>query len=318
MIWIIVGLLAIILVWPFLVPMPKPTDIVDEEQLADLDSHFTDINGIRVHYKEMGQGEPVFILLHGFGASAFSWRIVMEPLSNYGRVIAYDRPAFGLTERPMPGDWSATNPYSTEGNVEMLNGLMDELGVEKAVLVGNSAGGGLAAAFALAHPERVQGLALVDPAIGDGRNFNFPSWAMPLLATPHMRYLGPLLVRKISGKTGDEALRMAWHDPSKITPDVYLGYRNPLRVNNWDKALYEFSIASNPVNYRGQLSKLTMPILIVTGDDDRIVPTQSTLDLAKEIPAAKLTVFNACGHLPQEECPDQFMDSISNFILAEQ
>ena len=92
----------------------------------------------------MGQGEPVLILLHGFGASEFSWREVMEPLSTYGRVIAYDRPAFGLTERPMEGNWTGTNPYSVQGNVELLDGLMDELGVDKAILVGNSAGGGVA------------------------------------------------------------------------------------------------------------------------------------------------------------------------------
>ena len=94
-------LLLIVLVGPFLVPVPALTNTVPAEQLADPNSQFIEINGLSVHVKTMGQGEPVFVLLHGFGASVFSWHAVMEPFSQYGTVIAYDRVAFGLTERPM-------------------------------------------------------------------------------------------------------------------------------------------------------------------------------------------------------------------------
>ena len=102
-------LLLVLLVGPFLVPLPPVPGTVPAQQLADPDSHFVQINGLNVHYKIMGQGQPVFILLHGFGASLFSWHAVMEPLSQTGTVIAYDRPAFGLTERPM--QWSGQDPY---------------------------------------------------------------------------------------------------------------------------------------------------------------------------------------------------------------
>jgi pimeloyl-ACP methyl ester carboxylesterase len=312
----LVVVLLVVLVGPFLVPVPPLMGTTDEQSLADPDSHFVEVNGLSVHYKEMGQGEPVFVLLHGFGASLFSWREVMEPLSHFGRVITYDRPAFGLTERPMPGDWKGVNPYSVQGNVELLAGLLDELGVEQAILVGNSAGGGVAVAFALEHPERVQALVLVDPALGSGKGERFPAWALPLLATPQMRHLGQLLVRNIAGKSGDETIRLAWHDPSKIGSEVFAGYRKPLKANNWDKALYEFSIARNPEDYRSRLAELAMPILVVTGDDDRIVPTQGTMELAGEIPSAQLIVFNGCGHVPHEECPDQFMSAMEGFLAA--
>lgn len=317
--WKILGIIVlvvalVVLIGPLLYPVPSLTGTFPERELADPDSKFVDVNGLTVHHHEMGQGKLVFILLHGFGASEFSWREVMEPLAKFGRVIAYDRPAFGLTERPMPREWTGTNPYSLQGNVELLDGLMDKLGVEKAILVGNSAGGGIAAAYAIEHPDRVQGLVLVDPAVGNGHGGRFPQWALPLMATPQLRHIGPLLVRSIAGESGNETIQLAWHDPSRIDPRVYDGYRRPLTVNNWDKALYEFTIASNPVNYAERLKELAMPVLVVTGDDDRIVPTAQSIQLSMEIPGAELVVFKNCGHVPQEECPDQFMVSIQAFL----
>ena len=318
-IWKILGIIVlsvalILLIAPLLYQAPPLTGTVPERELADPDSRFVDVNGVTVHYKEMGQGEPVFILLHGFGASEFSWREVMEPLSTSGRVIAYDRPAFGLTERPMEGNWTGTNPYSVQGNVELLDGLMDELGVDKAILVGNSAGGDVAAAYAIEHPERVQGLVLVDPAVGKGNRGPFSQWAVSLMASPQIRHIAPLLVRTFAGEMGNDTIRMAWHDPSRIDPEVYEGYRRPLKADNWDKSLYEFTIAGNPVNYSGRLADLTMPVLVVTGDDDRIVPTDQSIQLSREIPGADLAVLKDCGHVPQEECPDQFMSSIQAFL----
>ena len=213
----------------------------------------------------------------------------------------------------MEGNWTGTNPYSVEGNVELLNGLMDELGIDKAVLVGNSAGAEIAAAYALEHPERVEGLVLVDPAVGSGR---FPQWASSLLSLPQIRHIAPLLVRNFAGEMGNDTIRQAWHDPSRITPEVYEGYRRPLRAENWDKALYEFTIAGNPVDYSERLANLTMPVLVVTGDDDRIVPTGQSIQLSRKIPGAELEVLKDCGHVPQEECPDQFMRSIQAFLAG--
>jgi pimeloyl-ACP methyl ester carboxylesterase len=317
--WKILGIIVlaaalILLIVPLLYQAPPLTGTVPERELADPDSRFLEVNGVTVHYKEMGQGEPVVILLHGFGASEYSWREVMEPLSTYGRVIAYDRPAFGLTGRPMEGNWTGTNPYSVQGNVELLDGLMDELGVEKAILVGNSAGGEVAAAYAIEHPERVQGLVLVDPAVGKGNRGPVPQWAVSLMALPQIRNLAPLLVRTIAGDMGNDIIRMAWHDPSRIDPEVYEGYRKPIRANNWDKSLYEFTIAGNPVNYSERLADLTMPVLVVTGDDDRIVPTGQSIQVSRQIPGAELVVLKDCGHVPQEECPDQFMTSMQAFL----
>lgn len=309
---LLIILLLLITLGPLLVPVPPLTDTVSERDLADPDSRFIDVDGVEIHYKEMGAGDTTYILLHGFGASVFSWHEVMDDFAAIGRVIAYDRPAFGLTSRPMPNEWrNGQNPYSVDANVAHLAALMDALGIERAVLVGNSAGGGAAAAFALTYPQRVQALILVSPAVGGGGG-RFPAWLNPIFTTPQMRHMGPLLVRSIA-QTGNDTIRQAWHDPSKITPNVFEGYRKPLRTHNWDRALYEFSFAPRPAPLRERMRELTMPVLVITGDDDRIVPTASSVTLAEEF-NFPITVLPACGHVPQEECPQDFMAALDQFI----
>jgi pimeloyl-ACP methyl ester carboxylesterase len=302
-------LLLLVLVGPFLVPVPPLEDIVPVESLVDEDSQFIEVNGIDVHYKVYGQGEPVFILLHGFGANLFSWREVTAPLSQMGTVIAYDRPAFGLTERPMK--WEGENPYSQEAQVKLVIGLMDALGVEQAILVGNSAGGTISMLTALEHPERVQSLVLVDPAVYAGGGA--PAWVRPLLGTLQMRHIGPLIARQIQTR-GPELIELAWHDPSKVTAEIMEGYQKPLRVENWDKALWELTLSSRESGLAERLSEFDLPILVITGDDDRIVPTEQSLRLAEEIPNAQLTVIPQCGHVPHEECPDVFLQAVTIFL----
>ena len=127
---IVSGILVFILfIGPFLVPVPPLEDVVPPQELADPDSHFIDVDGTAVHYKQYGVGQPVMILLHGFGASVFSWREVGEPLAAYGTVLAYDRPAFGLTERPLPDIRRRENAYDLPSQVDLLFGFMDALGV---------------------------------------------------------------------------------------------------------------------------------------------------------------------------------------------
>jgi pimeloyl-ACP methyl ester carboxylesterase len=284
------------------------TGTVPPEQLADPDSQFIEINGLTVHMKRMGQGEPVFVLLHGFGASLFSWHEVMEPLSQYGTVIAYDRPAFGLTERPMA--WTNENPYGLQGNVDLLFGMLDHFNVQKAILVGNSAGGTVSMEFTLQHPERVLSLILVDPAVYEGGG---PSWLRPIYNTPQMNHLGPLIVRSIQSR-GIDLIKMAWYDPSKITPETMNGYTKPLRANNWDRALWYFTVASQPSSLPGRLSEFTQPVLVITGDTDRLVPTKNSVRLAGELPNAKLVIIPQAGHVPQEEQPSLFMQAVDGFL----
>jgi pimeloyl-ACP methyl ester carboxylesterase len=309
---IILGSILLLLFFvPLLIPVPPPENVVPIEQLVDPDSQFIDVNGLQIHYKTAGKGQPVIILLHGFGASVFSWREVIEPLSGLGTVIAYDRPAFGLSGRPMRGEWHGDNPYSMTYQDDILIGLMKALEIERAILVGNSLGGTVSVYTALEHPERVLGLALVDASIYT--NNATPLWRRILYKTPQMDHLGPLIVRSIAS-TGDDSIRQAWHNPDLLTIEIFEGYHKPLLTENWDRALWEFTRAGDRPDLASRLPELTIPILVLTGDDDRVVSTERSLQLASEIPHANLVVFETCGHLPQEECPDQFLSTLRNFI----
>lgn len=308
---IIAFLLLVLLIGPLVIPVPPLKGTVPAEQLADPDSLFVEVNGLAVHYKRAGQGEPVFILLHGFGASAFSWREVMAPLSQFGTVIAFDRPAFGLTERPLPGQWQGENPYTAEAQVGLTLALMDALDVPQAMLVGNSAGGTIAMLTALRAPQRVPALILVSPAVYGGGGA--PSWVRLLSGLPQVRRIGPLLVRFLVARL-EASLPSAWHDPGKITSEVWAGYKKPLQVENWDRAFWEFTLAGRSQDLEQQLDRITTPTLVVTGDDDRWVPTAQSIRLSGELLNAELAVIPNCGHVSHEECPQEFMAAVTSFL----
>ena len=286
-------------------------DTLPTEQLAEPDSLFIDVDGLQVHYKIVGQDERTLVLLHGFAASVFSWRKVVEPLSEAGMVVAFDRPGFGLTARPMPGEWAGESPYSPEAQADLTVALLDELGIDRAVLVGHSAGGTIALLTALRYPERVEALVLEGAAVYE--NTGTPEWMGPLLRTPPMGRLGPLLVRSIT-LWGEAAIRTAWSDPDKITVELISGYKKPLQVENWDRALWEVVLASHPLGLEERLDEVSVPALVITGERDRIVPTRNSEPLSAELPAAEQVVIPGCGHVPHEECPAEFLLAATEFF----
>jgi pimeloyl-ACP methyl ester carboxylesterase len=311
---VLICLILLVSIGPFLVPVPPLQATAAPEALADAESRFIRVRGLNIHYKVYGSGEPVMILLHGFGASTFSWREVVGPLSQIGTVIVYDRPAFGLTERPLKGEWVGQNPYSFEAQPDLLLGLMDALGVEKSILIGHSAGGTVSVQMALTYPERVSGLVLVDAAVFSGGGA-LPGWLDWLKETPQADRLGPLLARTLE-KRGDDFIRSSWHDPAGVTEEVLAGYRKPLQVANWDRALWELTKAARPLNLPDRLSELNMSVLVMTGDDDRIVPTEQGIALSQKIPGAQLAIIANCGHLPHEERPEEFLAAVLPFVRS--
>lgn len=307
---LLAGVLAFLIV-PLVVPISS-TGTRTVSEVAPPEATFIDIGSLTVHYEFLPHSggldnPPLFVLLHGFGASTYSWRDVIEPLADLGDVVAYDRPAFGLTERPT--QWSGPSPYGSDSQLELLSAVIDTFGDEgqPVVVVGHSAGGTLAAEFGLRSPEKLSGLILVAPAIlttGGG-----PGWLSWVFQVPQIDRLGPLLVGGIA-TSGDELLERSWHDLSKLTPDIRDNYRIPLQINNWEQAFWEFQKAPRDFRVSDTPGALALPVAIITGDDDRVVPTADSLELATLIDGSALSVIPNSGHLPQEETPEEFVNEV--------
>lgn len=311
--------LLLVLVGPFLIPVRPLEGLSAPAALAQENSRFLTLefpgtDGIELHYRAGGEGEPAFVLLHGFAGSLFTWDAVFDDFAAKGRVLAYDRPPFGLSERLVVGDWTEANPYSPDAAVSQLFALLDQQGIERVVLVGNSAGGTLALRAALAQPERVAGLILVSPAVMAGGGA--PAFVQPLLRSPQLQRLGPLIARALLGQ-GDTLESRAYYDASLVTAEQRARSRLGVQVENWDRALWEFTAASQASNLTETLAEVTMPVLVVTGENDLVVPASQSIALGGRLPNAEVVVFPACGHLAQEECPVALLDAVNGW-LAEQ
>jgi pimeloyl-ACP methyl ester carboxylesterase len=303
-------LLLLVLAGPFFIPVPPLENTFSPEELADPDSHFIEVNGLNIHYKTRGAGEPVFLLFHGFSANVCTWQQVMTPLARMGTVVAYDRIASGLTQRVLPEDWKDENPYAPSQQVAQAIGLMDALGIKKAIFIGSSAGGTIALQTALAHPDRVTGLILVDTPVYGGTGA--PGWLVPLFKTPQMDHVGPLLSRWLETQ-GQKLLELAFHDANRAPAELRLGYQKTFQVTNWDLALWELTKATHPTDIANQLHTLSVPTLVLTGDDDRIVDPELSRQLADDIPGATFKIIPDCGHLPHEERPSLFLEAVQIF-----
>lgn len=308
------GVMAALIV-PLVIPVTS-SGTLSSAQAAGPDATFVDIDGLSVHYtfdeyRGTEANSPLFVLLHGFGASTYSWREVRADLAMLGDVVTYDRPAFGFTERPT--DWAGDSPYGSTAQLALLSGVIAQFQApsQPVIVVGHSAGGTLAAQFGLDFPDRVSGLVLVAPAIlttGGG-----PRWLSGILGIPQIDRIGPLLVGGIA-TSGDELLERSWHDVSLLTPEIRENYRAPLTIEGWERAFWEFQKAPRDFTVADRLAEFRVPVSIITGDDDRVVATADSLRLAALIPGATLDVLTNSGHLPQEETPVAFMNALAAAI----
>lgn len=306
--------LALLLVVPMLWPVPPLTGLVQPRELADPDSGFAEVDGVEYHYKIAGDAGAScnIVLLHGFGASVFSWRDTLPSLGERCRVLAYDRPGFGLTSRPLPGEWTGPNPYSASAQADAVVRLMDRFGMQRAVLVGHSAGAVVAVLAAQRYPDRVAGLVLEDPALLSPGGP--PGWITPLLRTPQARRIGPALVRRIAGPGSDDFIRSAYSDESILTPAVLAGYRKPLQARDWDRGLWEVTAAPRPADLTDILRDLDVPALVVYGQKDSIVAPADSIAVSELLPLAKVTGLPNAGHLPHEELPAAFETLVFRFL----
>lgn len=255
-------------------------------------TQYRTIDGTRLRVIDSGRGTPV-VLIHGIGASMYSWRYQLPVLSAAGyRVIAFDNRGFGFSDKPAHG-------YGNAAYAHLVTSLLDSLGVASAVLVGHSMGGAIAAEVALASPDRVRGLVLVGSA---GYGIRIPGalkvarW--PFLGAVAMAFRG----RWITGRI----LRSTFAEPSKVTEADVDQYYAPVAESDYGRALrgilreFRFDTLAN-----GRATRVQAPTLILWGDADRWISLGDGARFAHELPRSELVLIAHAGHNAQEEAPDQ-------------
>ena len=286
---------------------------MEQQQKADADSRFIDCNGFRVHYKMFGSGKPPFIvLLHGSFLSIRSWQEVMKPLAEGATVVAFDRPAFGLTSRPVPSKNNEAR-YGPEAQSDLVVNLMNKLGIDRAVLVGNSTGGTLAILTALRHPGRVQGLVLAGAMIYSG----YATSEVPSFMKPFMKAMTPVfsrLMKVLISRLFDKNIRGFWYRKERLSDETLDAFRGDLMIGDWSRGFWELFLETHHLRLDERLKRLSLPSLVVTGEHDLTIKTEESLRLARELPGAELLVIPDCGHLPQEEQPGPFVRGAQEFV----
>lgn len=287
-------------------------------EFARPDSKFLNVNGLNIYTEQRGptDGDAV-LLLHGFAGSTFQWRHTLDALADAGyRAVAYDRPGAGLSDKP------ATFDYSSVGQAVFLLTLMDQLQIERAVLVGHSQGGRVLAEFAIRYPERISQLVVVAGAIieTEQQAIEIPGFAndalrLPLSAEPFVALAGAVL----QGVATEEQLRQAIaanvYDPVVLTDDVLEGYLQPFRVEDWQNGLLYNSrdIELDPVS-EARLAQINAPTLLIWGKEDAVVPIERGTPLREILPNTVWRVYENVGHLPMEEVPQQFNADVLTFL----
>ena len=258
--------------------------------------------GIKTNYQDHGQGDPIF-LIHGSGpgVTAYAnWRLTMPVLAEKFRVIAPDMVGFGFTERP------ANVSYTMDMWVSHALSLMDELKIEKAHLVGNSFGGGLALALALKAPDRVNRLVLMGAA---GTKFQLTDGLDAVWGykgtLEHMKELVGLFAFN-KNLVSDDLAKLRYE--ASIRPGFQEAFSAmfPAPRQSWVD-----SLASD----EGKIKTLTHETMIIHGRDDAIIPLSASLRLHDLIPKSQLHVFGQCGHWTQIEHSARFNQLLLNFFL---
>lgn len=299
--------LAVIAILLFIVFFAVQKKSIPAEELkkkyADAASKFLEFDGMQVHYKIEGEGKPI-VLIHGTGASLQTWNGWTDTLikNNY-KVIRIDMPAFGLTGP------NKTNDYSSKMYVDFFDKFLHQIGIDTFAMAGNSLGGEIAWKYALAHPEKITKLILVDPA---GYYSKEKGNGAIIFKLAKIKWLADLMSKIDTKYIVKKTLKDVYYDDTKITDNqVQLYYDMSMREGNRES----FSARVQQIDKEPKLdaSLITIPTLIIWGKQDILLDI-SLADNFTKIKNSKLIVYDNCGHSPQEEIPTKSVSDVLVFL----
>ena len=270
------------------------------------EGRFLEVNGVRLHYVERGEGDAV-VLLHGNGSMMQDFKSsgLIDLAAKDYRVIVFDRPGFGHSERPRSVVWTP------DAQAELIHAALTQLGVSRAVILGHSWGASVAVAMGLKYPGLVRGLVLASgyyyptvrpdmvamgtpalPVVGD----LLSQTISPLLS----RAMWPLLLKKVFGPKSVPNKFQAFPKEMALRP-------SQIRASAAEAAL----LISGAFKQRGKYRDLQMPVVIIAGEDDKLIDTDSqSARLHAELSRSKLHRLAGNGHMIQQTATDEVMSAI--------
>lgn len=287
----------------------RPEDVNFDNARATLPnsaySRFVDLDGVRVHYQEKGNGTAL-VLIHGYTASTYAWKDVFDPLARNYHVVAIDLKGFGFSGKP-DGD------YTRRAQSELVIKLMDHLNINQAILCGNSMGGEVSLNAARYHPERVRALILVDSGgvtVSNSGSVSpgFAQWPVIGPAVTALALTTDSLVR--------DGLKKSYFDDAKVTYEMVEAYYRPLKTRGGQRAAFLARKQASQQPIEPEINKIVQPTLILWGAEDELIPVEAGRKLNSLIASSRLVVLDHCGHVPQSESPDRFLREVTSFLTT--
>jgi pimeloyl-ACP methyl ester carboxylesterase len=284
-------------------------------------SRTVDLGG-PVHYVDFGGPDdgPTVVLVHGLGGSHLNWDLFAPLLRPHARVLALDLPGFGLSE---PGERRTT----VHDNVRVLDRFLAEVAGAPVVLVGNSMGGMISILQTAAYPASVSGLVLLDAAVpGPRRALDplvaamFGVYAVPLVGE---RFMAMRRKRSRPLRTVRQMLRLCGVDPDTLPADLI--DRSVALIDErqdhaaMDKAFLSAArsllrLLADPRAYRRAMASIRVPVLLVQGDVDRLVPVAAARDIAGRHPEWRYLELAGVGHVPQLQVPERLATEMLGWL----
>jgi pimeloyl-ACP methyl ester carboxylesterase len=273
---------------------------------------FLEVNGVRLHYVERGSGTPL-VLLHGNGSMIQDFEssgLIDLAARNY-RVIVFDRPGFGHSDRPRNVVWTPA------AQAELINSALERLGVSHAIVLGHSWGASVAVALALTYPDLVQGLVLASgyyyptlrpdvvavsapavPLVGDVLRYTIS----PIVS----RVMWPLLMTKIFGPRSMPKKFEGFPKEMALRP-------SQIRASAAESAL----MLPDAFHYRDEYANLKMPLVIVAGDEDRLIDIDAqSARLHSDVPQSSFHRVPGAGHMVHQTATGVVMSAIDEVAIA--
>ncbi|MFE1508614.1 alpha/beta fold hydrolase [Streptomyces sp. NPDC058726] len=267
------------------------------------------VDGVRLAYRDQGRGMPV-IFIHGTPSHSYEWRDVVPHVEAGGfRAVTYDLLGYGRSERPVDRDTSVA------AQTDLLAHLLDALDIDRADIVAHDIGGAIGLRFAVARPERVRRLMVID-------SVSYDSWPSPTWRRIIDEHLDDCM--SMSQEAFDDLLTrqlaMTVADASLMTGDVLRAYLAPHRSALGRASFFEHQVRHYDAKYTEEISdalgRLTMPVRLLWGEEDQWQPLRYARRLSDAIPDADLVTVPDAGHFLMEDAPERVVDEIRNFLAA--